>query len=97
MQQLLLFRGQPQSAAPLAKGLDRHIQRIADAQQQVKINFHIVPADDAVQRLRRNVRSPRKLADVHILLLQEPFQCRSNHTAAPLFSIITAQGKYVNK
>ena len=63
------------------------MQRIADAQQQLEIDLHIVASDDAVERLRRHFDLPRELVDLDLAFIQQIFKCGSDH-AQHLFGLI---------
>ena len=91
--QLQQFTG----AARTAKRLERNVQRIADAQQQLEIDLHIVAADNAVERLRRHFDLPRELVDLDLAFIQQIFERGSDHTQHLFGLIITNLPFYVKE
>ena len=73
-------------AAGAAERLQRDMQRIADTQQQFKIDLHIVAPDDAVERLRGHMDLPRKLVDLDLAFIQQFFERGSDHAEHPFAS-----------
>ena len=69
-----------------AERLQRDMQRIADTQQQFKIDLHIVAPDDAVERLRGHMDLPRKLVDLDLTFIQQFFKRGSDHAEHPFAS-----------
>ena len=88
-ERLPLLRRRLSGTACAAKRLKRNVQRITNAQQQLKVDLHIVAADDAVKRLRRHLDLPRELVDLDLAFIQQIFERSSDH-AQHLFGFIIA-------
>ena len=96
-ERLPLLRCRLTGAARTAKRLERNVQRIADAQQQLEIDLHIVAADNAVERLRRHFDLPRELVDLDLAFIQQIFERGSDHTQHLFGLIITNLLFYVKE
>ena len=96
-ERLPLLRRRLTGAARTAKRLERNVQRIADAQQQLEIDLHIVAADNAVERLRRHFDLPRELVDLDLAFIQQIFERGSDHTQHLFGLIITNSPFYVKE
>ena len=78
-ERLPLLRRRLVGAASAAECLQRNMQRITNAQQQFKIDLHIVAPDDAVKRLRGHLDLPRELIDLDLAFIQQFFERGSDH------------------
>ena len=96
-ERLPLLRCRLTGAARTAKRLKRNMQRIADAQQQLEIDLHIVAADNAVERLCRHFDLPRELVDLDLAFIQQIFERGSDHTQHLFGLIITNLPFYVKE
>ena len=96
-ERLPLLRCRLTGAARTAKRLERNVQRVTDAQQQLEIDLHIVAADNAVERLRRHLDLPREFVDLDLAFIQQIFERGSDHTQHLFGLIITNLLFYVKE